>query len=372
MTTEMTTAMMYTPPMEVPALAMETTASALAAQVKATVEARYTLAAYRHRNWDDVRVKILAACRRPNFAHNKSVLYRKPIGAGVEGLGIRFVEEALRCMGNVMPDSAVVYDDPSRRILRVMVTDLENNTTYSQDIVLTKTVERSRPDSDGAYLSVRTNSQGKTVYTVIATEDEFANKESAARSKAIRSLGLRLIPGDIVDESEEIIRAIRRDRAAQDPAGERKRIADAFAALNITPANLEAYLGHPLAQCTTAELVDLRGLYGALRDGETTWVSIMENKQGSGDDNGNGKSNGKKGESTNNPVAIALLERITAATTLQELEGIKPDIVIMKGEDRNQVRDAYKDKKATLSVPQPEPDPDPDPPLADDYISTGQ
>jgi hypothetical protein len=347
----------------------ETTSATIAAQVRATVEARYALAVHRPRNLDDVRVKILNSCKRPAFAHNKSVLYRKPIGAGVEGLGIRFVEEAMRCMGNIMPEVVTVYDDPSRRIVRVAVTDLEANLTYSQDLVINKTVERSRPDGNGAYLSVRSNSQGKEVYTVLATDDEFSNKESALVSKAIRSQGLRLIPGDIKDEAEEIIRAIRRDRAAQDPAGERKRVADAFAALNITPANLEDYLGHGLVLCTPTELVELRGLYEALRDGETTWLGIIEEKlQARAEGNGNGKP---PSTPTDNPVVIALFARIASADTVGKLESVKPDVAAMKGAGREQVKSAFKERKAALLANPPAQEAiDPaDVLVGDDYIS---
>lgn len=353
----------------------ETAATALAAQVKATVEARYTIAVHRPRSWDEVRVRILTACRRPSFAHNKSVLYKKPVGSGVEGLGIRFVEEAMRCMGNIMPESMIVYDDPSRRILRVTVTDLEANLTYSQDIVLIKTVERSKPNSDGTYVSIRQNSQGKTVYTVLATEDEFQNKEAAARSKAIRSLGLRMIPGDIADEAEDIIRAIRRDRAAQDPAGERKRIADAFAGLNITPGALEDYLGHTLALCTPSDLVDLRGLYGALRDGETTWSSVMEEKRQEEKRQEEIGGNGTTVTPPTNSVAIALMNAIASATTLSELEAVKPDIAMMKGTiDRTLVKMAYKERKAALQAAQSAPLELPaaaEPSLENGYISAG-
>src|SRR5688572_6266963 len=80
----------------------ETSVSAAAAQAKAMVEARYVMALKRPRVWDQVRQDILKECKRPSFAHNKSAFYRKPIGQGVEGLGIRFTEVALRCMTNVL------------------------------------------------------------------------------------------------------------------------------------------------------------------------------------------------------------------------------------------------------------------------------
>lgn len=256
----------------------ETASSAVAAQARAMVEARYVMAFRRPRNWDQVRQDLLKECKRPSFAHNKSAFYRKPIGDGVEGLGIRFVEVALRCMTNVLVETSMVYEDDAKEIHRVSVTDLESNLTYPLDVRVSRSVERSKPSDDGSYISVRKNSYGKSVYTVPATDDDLLNKRSAQISKAIRTLGLRIIPGDLQDEAETIIKAIRMDAAARDPGAERKKIADAFDEIGVKAADLADYLGHSLDTCSPTELVNLRGIYGAIRDGEASWKSVMENK----------------------------------------------------------------------------------------------
>ncbi|MGM3172532.1 hypothetical protein [Dickeya lacustris] len=258
--------------------APETSATAVAAQAKAMVEARYIMALRRPRQWDQVRQDLLKECRRPSFANNKSAYYRKPIGNGVEGLGIRFVEVALRCMTNVLVETSMIFEDDHKEIHRVSVTDLESNLTYPLDVRVTKTVERSKPCDDGSYISVRKNSYNKNVYTVPATDDDLLNKRSAQISKAIRTLGLRIIPGDLQDEAESIIKAIRLDEAARDPDTERKRIADAFAEIGVKASELTEFLGHSIDTCSPSELVNLRGIYGAIRDGEASWKSVMENK----------------------------------------------------------------------------------------------
>jgi len=256
----------------------ESAASGIAAQAKAAVEARYLMALQRPRNWDDVRQNILNECKRPSFANNPSAYYIKPIGKGVEGLGIRFVEVALRCMKNVLVETSMVFEDDLKEIHRVTVTDLEANVTYPMDVPVNKTVERSKPSDDGSYISVRKNSYGKNTYTVIGTDDDLLNKRAALISKAIRTLGTRIIPGDLCDEAEDIIKAVRQDKAARDPAAERKSIVDAFASLNVKASQLAEYLGHDIGACSPAELGNLRGLYGAIKDGEATWASVMENK----------------------------------------------------------------------------------------------
>jgi len=257
---------------------VETASTAVAAQAKAMVEARYVMAMQRPRNWDQVRQDIVRECRRPSFAHNKSAYYRKPIGAGVEGLGIRFVEVALRCMTNVLVETSMIFEDDAKEVHRVSVTDLESNLTYPLDVRVSKTVERSKPMDDGSYFSVRNNSYGKKVFTVAANDDDLLNKRAALISKAIRTLGLRIVPGDLQDEAEVIIKEVRMNEASRDPGAERKRIADAFGEIGVKASDLVSYLGHSLDACSPQELVDLRGIYGAIKDGEATWKSVMENK----------------------------------------------------------------------------------------------
>ena len=257
---------------------VETTSTAVAAQAKAMVEARYVMAMQRPRNWDQVRQDLLAECRRPSFAHNKSAYYRKPIGNGVEGLGIRFVEVALRCMKNVLVETSMIFEDESKEIHRVSVTDLESNVTYPLDVRVSKTVERAKPMDDGSYISVRKNSYGKLTYTVPANDDDLLNKRAAQISKAIRTLGLRIVPGDLQDEAEEIIKAVRNDEAARDPDRARKKMVDAFGTLGITATDLVDYLGHPLDKCSPQEMTDMYALFGAIKDGEATWKSVVENK----------------------------------------------------------------------------------------------
>lgn len=267
---------------------VETASTAIAAQSKAMVESRYIMAMRNPRNWDQVRTDLIKECKRPTFANNKSAYYIKPIGQGVEGLGIRFVEVALRCMKNVLVETTMIFEDETKEVHRVSVTDLEANITYPLDVRVSKTVERSKPNSDGSYLSVRKNSYGKDVFTILGTDDDLLNKRGALISKAIRTIGLRIIPGDLCDEAEDIIKAIRMDEAARDPDAERRKIVDAFAAIGVTATDLNGYLGHDLGKCSPAQIVTLRGIYGAIKDGEATWQSVIQNKaeQGAGGEGG--------------------------------------------------------------------------------------
>jgi hypothetical protein len=256
-------------------LAGETAATAVAARMKAEVEAAYIMAMRRPRDFEDVRSRLLKDCRRPSFA--AVAKYRKPIGNGIVGPSIRFAEAALRCMGNVRAETVVVYDDERKRILRVCVTDLEANISYPLEITIEKVVERHKTDGR-AVVGERVNSEGKKVYQVLATDDEILNKQNALVSKALRTSGLRLLPGDILDEAMQQVDRTKKDQAAKDPDAEKRSLVDAFSAIGVSATDLSDYLGHSLDRVTPAELVELREVFVSVRDGEATWEAVMESK----------------------------------------------------------------------------------------------
>lgn len=268
-----------------PSSLSQTASTAAAAQAQAQIQARYMMAIQRPRDMDKARVKLLEECRRPRFA--EVCRYRKPQGRQlneqtnqwedkyVEGPSIRFVEAALQRLGNLTQDQQVIYDDFEQRIIRVTVTDLENNVVSSQDVTVQKSVERS--DGKGReVLGSRTNTRGRAVYLVRATDDELMTKAASLVSKAVRQCGLRLIPGDLIDEAMEVAAETRASEVKRDPQAARKRLVDGFAAIGVMPDALKDYVGHDLASCSPAELEQLRGVYQAIRDGETTWTGVME------------------------------------------------------------------------------------------------
>jgi hypothetical protein len=257
-----------------PGAQIETAATSAAAQAQAAVQARYLVALHRPRNYDEVRLGLLKECKRTSFAN--VALYRKPIGRGIEGPSIRFAEAAVRCMTNLLVETPTIYDDDQKRIVRVTAMDLESNSTYSRDVTVNKTVERRKLKEGQKAISQRVNSYGDLTYTVAATDDDILNKENALVSKAIRTCVLRLVPGDIIDECVDQIKATMAAGMAQDPDGQRKKIASGFADLNVKVKDIEAYLGCALDEATPQQLTKLQALYVAMRDGEITIADLRE------------------------------------------------------------------------------------------------
>lgn len=275
-----------------PSRVAETSSSAVAAQAKAQVEARYLMAMNRPRDVMQFRAKLLAECERPNFA--QTVEYALPRGGKtISGESIRFVETALRLYQNILSETMVVFDDEERLIQRVTITDLETNTTYYQDVVMRKALER-RDAKGQEVISSRMNSTGQVVHLVRVQDDELAMKVNALASKAIRTNGLRLLPADIVAEAVATARATVARKDAEDPQAALLNIADAFEREGIMPAQLAEFLGHPLADKVTAdELAMLRTAYVALKDRLATWSEIIEKTTPKDDEEGVSKSEAK-------------------------------------------------------------------------------
>jgi hypothetical protein len=269
----------------------ETASDVLSAQAKALVNARYQVAMMKPRDWDDVRQKLLRDCERPRFA--ETAIYRKPMGnSSVQGLSVRFAESAIRTMGNLQPEHIVVYDDAKQRIVRISLTDIEANVSYSKDIVLQKTVERKTVKPGTEIISQRKNSSGETTYLIAATEDELLIKEAAHASKIMRQHALRILPADIQEECEDQIRATVAAKIKADPDAEKKKLIDGFGDLGIGVVELKKYLQiDSLDTLTPKDLADLRLVYQALRDGETNWREVMAQRAGT---RGEEKSDGTR------------------------------------------------------------------------------
>lgn len=256
----------------------ETVSTALAAQMKANVEARAIMAMQRPRDHFVVRDKLLKECERPGFA--EKAIYHKPIGKdGIEGPSIRLAEAAARCMGNLDITSLTIFDDRYRRQIAVVVTDLESNVKYDASVSIEKTVERRQLRQGQAAVGQRYNSYGDPVFIVEATDDDLLNKQNALVSKALRTLILRLLPGDILDAAIAQCYATMEKKDAADPEAGKKAMCDAFASMGIGTDLLAVYLGHPIAQTTPHELTKMRALYTTIKDGEITWASALEAQQ---------------------------------------------------------------------------------------------
>lgn len=278
--------------------------AALMAQQKALIEARFIVAYRQRRRWDEVRIAVNRMCQDPEFA--AEALYVKPISRTPEGwntlskrdqlrsapdnwpqgFSVRFIEAALFECGNFDCPAVVVWEDDEKRITQVSVIDLERNSAYHRTVVTPKTIERRNLKKGEEALSERINSFGETIFILPATPDQVASSEASGVSKALRTLGERLLRPDYKREWRARCEAAIMDAAAKDPEGEKKRILDGFSEKGVMPSAVEAYMEKSLIGLTPAEILQLRKIYTAIANGECSWKDVMEAKFGAGGDDG--------------------------------------------------------------------------------------
>ena len=272
--------------------------SALMAQQKALIEARFLVAYRNRRQWPEIRINVNRLCDDPDFA--AEALYVKPIAATPrdwskmskreqlqsapetwpQGFSIRFVETVLFECGNFDAPAVVIWEDEQKRITQVSVIDLERNSAYHRTVVTEKTVERKKLADGQEAVATRTNSWGDTIYLVAATTDQVALAEASGVSKAIRTLGERLLRPDLKREWRLRCERAIMDKAAKDPEGEKKKILDSFAEKGVRPSAIETYLEKPISGAQPADILELRKIYQALASGECTWKDVIEAKFG--------------------------------------------------------------------------------------------
>ncbi len=257
------------------ALSATPLATALAQREIAQVQARYTLARSFPRSIENFRALLLRECERPSFA--EVARYEVPrAGTRIVGPSIRFAEAAHRLYGNIEVEEIALSEDETSRTYAVRCVDQESNASFSQIFVVPKTIEKKKLRDGERAITTRKNSFGETVFLLPASDDEIAMKHAALRSKAFRTVILRMLPGDIVEECERAIVKTLQTKDAEDPDAAKRRMLDSFFELGVSPTMLSEYLGgQPVEGVTPAQLVELRAVYTALRDGEATWPQWM-------------------------------------------------------------------------------------------------
>lgn len=280
----------------------ETAATAVAARQQALVQARFIMAVQRPRDVDEFRVRLLKECKRPGFAEMAE--YSRPVGKEynqeteqwedkiAHGPSVHLIRTALALYKNIDADSVVVFENSESRVTHTYVLDLETNVGWGRTLTIPKIVEKrgykarhgkeSEPPRGRDIIGQRVNTSGETVYICIATDDEIRVKEASLVAKAQRENGRSLLPRDILDEAIMVANQTMKAEDARDPDAAKKKFVDQFEQLNVTPEDLAAYLGHPVAKCTPNEVAELRKVLVSLREGELSWTQIMADKDPTG------------------------------------------------------------------------------------------
>jgi len=201
---------------------------------------------------DEMRAidRIKATCQRPTLA--AQAVYRYPKGgSNVSGPSIRLAEALAQNWGNI--DTGIIELENNRGASTMMAYawDLETNTRVTKIF----TVEHKRDTKQGS----KALTDGRDIYE--ATANFGARRQ--------RACILSIVPGDVVDMAVEACKATVAS-SDQRPVDEiLHELLKAFKGINVTKEQLEKYFDKQLTVMTKEDLVDLRAVYKAIKDGQS-------------------------------------------------------------------------------------------------------
>lgn len=194
---------------------------------------------------------ILKECQRYTLA--EKALYSYPRGGqNVTGPSIRMAEAIARHWGNIDSGIRELEQRDGESIMQSYAWDLETNFRVTKNF----TVKHIRDKKTGA-VALRDQ---RDIYELTANQG----------ARRLRACLLAVVPGDVVEGAEKQVRqtlaagpkgVTREDRV-------RKMVAE-FDKLGVKTEHIEQRIGCPLISITDEQIIDLVGVYNAVKDGTT-------------------------------------------------------------------------------------------------------
>lgn len=214
------------------------------------VQAAYIMAKKFPRNESECLVKIVNACKRRRLA--ETAMYSYPRGGQkVSGPSIRLAEALAKYWGNMKCGFKVLSSDEHKSLALAYCIDLETNFSKEIDFV----VEHYRV----------TKQNGRTHLTDPRDIYEMVSNQASRR---VRNCILAVIPDDIKEEAMEVCEKTLLHSDGDLPIVDRiKKMVVAFSEYSVSPAMIETKLGHKIEATTAQEIVTLKKIYAAIKDG---------------------------------------------------------------------------------------------------------
>jgi hypothetical protein len=241
------------------------------------------------RNEDEIYQSLMRSCKRTSFAERAEYKYergsKKNPDTGeweknyVQGPSVYLSREMVRLWGNIQVGTEIIRDDDDTRHIRSFAWDVQTNAKRFKEASFRKLIQRKKKVKDQKTGKMKDAWPPETEWVRPDERDlrELTNKQGAICE---RNASLELMPDDFVYDARMEARNTILNEAKIDPDAVKKKVLSGFDSINVAAADLEIYLGHAIATCSPAELTDLRQLYAAIAEGNTTWKEIMDAKTG--------------------------------------------------------------------------------------------
>lgn len=238
---------------------------------RAELEAMCAMARLNPRNEHSALTSMINAAKRPLFAESATYSFprgKKQDNSGqwvdnyVTGPSVNLARPIATYWGHIRFGFRIVDDDEDYIGLEGFAHDLQTGAYCTMPARFKKLVQRK----------VGTGRDRKTEWVKPDERDlrELVNKQGAI---LVRNCVLSVVPPDIVDAVLQECDKTLHDKesgALKDSREDTvRKLVLGWAEFGVTAAELEAVLGHPMAQITPDELVRLRGMFRSIRDGNT-------------------------------------------------------------------------------------------------------
>ncbi len=197
------------------------------------------------RSMAQAHADFMEACKSPEFS--AKAFYSVPNRGS--GPSIRFMEEAARCYGNFVYGHRELSRSEGKSEIEVYAWDMEKNNRSTRQITVMHIVDTK-------------NGPKKLV-----DQADIDNKIANVASKQVRGRIAALLPKALLEAGQV---ECRKTLAGNNEKPISQRVRDmtgAFSKYGVTIKHLEAYIGHGLDDTTLDELIDLTGVFNALREG---------------------------------------------------------------------------------------------------------
>lgn len=189
--------------------------------------------------------ELMESCSIPSFA--QSAFYSVPNRGS--GPSIRFAEEVARVYSNFQYGHRELSRGDGKSEVEVFAWDMEKNNYSKRQITVLHVVDT------------------KNGPKVLRDQADIDNKIANVASKQIRGRILALMPKWIVAEAIEKCKSTIAGTSAEPISVRVRKMTQAFAKFGVNPSHLESHLGHSLDDTTIDELIDLTGIFNAIKDG---------------------------------------------------------------------------------------------------------
>jgi len=222
----------------------------------AEVQACLVLARSNPRNEVLAEKKILNACKRQGLAEGASYSFRRGSEV-VTGPSIRLAEVLARYWGNINYGFREIGRGSDYSEIEAFCHDFETNVKVSRTFQIKHWRDKK---GGGAALT--------------AERDKYEHVASHAQRR-VRACLLEIIPGDIVEMAEEACKATL-VQSIGNIDDKIKQILEGFAKLNVTQAQIEAYMQRPIRSIVPADVVMLQRIFRSIRDGIASVAEFFE------------------------------------------------------------------------------------------------